>query len=225
MPMQSFVTGGKNVEVFPAGVPGAPEICLNTFEKEGTQVFDLLHQKGCPPFTLVAVSNLQWNCDMAPWDCPAAFRSGNPFSGGADRYLQLLTGEILPRVEALTGTPSWRGIAGYSLAGLFAVYAIYRTDMFSRVASMSGSLWFPGIREYLFTHVPLRRPDRMYFSLGDKEHKTRNPLLCSVRQNTLDIQEFYQGQGISTVFCSQPGNHFCETTQRTAAGIYWLLTN
>lgn len=37
------------------------------------------------------------------------------------------------------------GIAGYSLAGLFALYALYKTDVFTRVASMSGSLWFPGI--------------------------------------------------------------------------------
>lgn len=221
--MQSFVADGKTVEVFPSHTPGAPEICLNTFAGQGTQLFELLQREGCPPFTLVAVSNLEWNDDMAPWDCPAAFRNGEAFTGGADQYLKLLTGAILPRAEALAGTPAWRGIAGYSLAGLFAVYAIHRTSLFSCTASMSGSLWFPGIRDYLFTHVPLHRPDRMYFSLGDKEHKTRNPLLRPIRQNTLEIQSFYQNQGILTAFCSQPGNHFREPTQRTAAGIRWLL--
>ena len=66
----------------------------------------------------------------------------------------------------MPGAPRWRGIAGYSLAGLFAVYALYRTDVFARAASVSGSLWFPGFREYVFSHTPLCRPDCVYFSLG-----------------------------------------------------------
>lgn len=221
--MQRFTAGGKTVEVFAAGVPKAPAVYLNTFPEEGQRIFQLLQGDGCPPFTLVAVSGLQWNHDLAPWDCPAAFRSGDVFTGGADDHLRLLTGEILPRAEEIAGTPAWRGLAGYSLAGLFAVYALYGTDTFSRTASMSGSLWFPGIRDYLFTHTPRRWPDRMYFSLGDKEHKTRNPLLQSIRQNTLEIRDFYRDQGIRTVFCPNPGNHFSQAPQRTAAGIRWLL--
>ena len=47
--------------------------------------------------------------------------------------------------ERIHGKASFIGIAGYSLAGLFALYALYKTDAFTRVASMSGSLWFPGI--------------------------------------------------------------------------------
>ena len=125
--------------------------------------------------------------------------------------------------KEITGAPSWRGIVGYSLAGLFALYAIYRTDLFSRVGSMSGSLWFPGIKDYIFSHEPKRQPDHMYFSLGDKESKTRNPILRSVRQNTEEIQAFYQSRGIGTVFKLNPGNHYSHAAERTAAGIVWLL--
>lgn len=57
------------------------------------------------------------------------------------------------------------GITGYSLAGLFAVYAIYRTDVFSG-GCMSGSVWFPGFKEYIFSRELKRRPDCIYFSLG-----------------------------------------------------------
>lgn len=120
--------------------------------------------------------------------------------------------------------PSWRGILGYSLAGLFALYAIYQTDLFSRVGSMSGSLWFPGMKEYIFSHEPKCRPDCMYFSLGDKESKTRNPVLRNVRQNTEEIQAFYQAKGIDTVFQLNPGNHYDHAAERTAAGLYWLLS-
>ena len=166
----------------------------------------------------------RWNLDFSPWPAPALNETDDPFEGGADDYLRLLTEEIIPKVEKeITGTPRWRGIVGYSLAGLFALYAIYRTDLFSRVGSMSGSLWFPGMKDYIFSHEPKRQPDHMYFSLGDKESKTRNPVLRSVRQNTEEIQTFYQSKGINTVFELNPGNHYNHAAERTAAGIVWLL--
>ena len=158
--MQNFVIVGKSISVFSDAKAGYPIIYLNTFSGEGQKVFDAAQAAGCPPFTLVAISCLDWNRDMAPWDSPAAFKNGKPFTGGADDYLRLLVEEIIPRAEKeLAGPPAWRGIAGYSLAGLFALYAIYQTDLFSRVGCMSGSLWFPGFKEYIFSHEPKRRPD------------------------------------------------------------------
>lgn len=222
--MYSFTIGNKTVSVFSSSTPDAPVIYLNTVSNEGQQVFQAAQDAGCSPFTLVAISGLDWDHDMAPWDCPPIFKSAQPCTAGADDYLSLLTGTILPTAEEhLLGTPQWRGIAGYSLAGLFAVYAIYRTDVFSRVGSMSGSLWFPGIKAYIFSHACKRQPDCMYFSLGDKESKTRNPILQSVRQNTEEIQAFYQEKGIDTVFQLNPGNHYNHAVERTAAGIGWLL--
>ena len=188
-------------------------------------MFEAAQAVGCPPFTLVAISNLAWNRDMTPWDSPAAFKNGEPFTGGADDYLRLLVEEIIPRAEKdLASPPAWRGIAGYSLAGLFALYAIYRTDVFSRVGCMSGSLWFPGFKEYVFSHEPKRRPDCIYFSLGDKEVKTRNPVLKTVQENTEEIQTFYQNKGIDTVFHLNPGNHFVQGIERTIACIQRLLS-
>ena len=217
--------GGKTVSFFPANEPGSPVIYLNTVSGEGQQVFEAARVAGCPPFTLVAISGLDWNRDMAPWDGPAAFKKGEPFTGGADDYLRLLVEEIIPKAEKeLAGPPAWRGIAGYSLAGPFALYAIYRTDVFSRVGCMSGSLWFPGFKEYVFSHEPKRWPDCIYFSLGDKEAKTRNPLLKTVHENTEAIRNLYQGRGIDTVFQSNPGNHFVQGIERTIAGIQWLLS-
>ena len=215
----------KTASVFPTTFPDAPVIYLNTYSDEGKQVFDSAQATGCPLFTLVTISNLDWNRDMAPWDSPAAFKKGEPFTGGADDYLRLLVEEIIPRAEKeLPGPPAWRGIAGYSLAGLFALYAIYRTDVFSRVGCMSGSLWFPGFKEYVFSHEPKRRPDCIYFSLGDKEAKTRNPVLKTVQENTEEIQTFYQNKGIDTVFQLNSGNHFVQGIERTVAGIQWLLS-
>ena len=223
--MQPFAIGSKTVSIFPSSEPGAPIIYLNTFSGEGQKICETAQAAGCLPFTLVAISDLDWNHDMVPWDSPPAFKNSEPCTGGADDYLHLLTEEIIPAAEKeINGVPRWRGIAGYSLAGLFALYAIYQTDLFSRVGSMSGSLWFPSMKEYIFSHEPKRWPDCMYFSLGDKESKPRNQVLRNVRQNTEEIQAFYQAKGIDTVFQLNPGNHYDHAAERTAAGLCWLLS-
>lgn len=222
--MHIFRAGGKTISVFPSAEQGSPILYLNTFSNERQSVFEAAQAAGCPPFTLAAISDLDWNHDMAPWDSPPAFKNGDPCTGGANEYLRLLTEEIIPATEkALPTVPRWRGIVGYSLAGLFALYSIYQTDVFSCVGCVSGSLWYPGIKDYIASHEPKRWPDRIYFSLGDKESKTRNPLLKTVRQNTEDVQAFYQTKGSNTVFHLNAGNHYNHTAERTAAGIGWLL--
>lgn len=223
--MYTFMADRKTVSIFPSDEPGAPVIYLHTVSDEGQKIWQVAQDAGYPAFTLVAIHNLDWDHDMAPWDSPPIFKSAQPCTKGADQYLELLMGTILPTAEKkLPEEPRWRGIAGYSLAGLFAVYAIYQTDVFSRVGSISGSLWFPGIKEYVVSHTVKRRPDCMYFSLGDKESKTRNPVLQTVQQNTQEIQAFYQAQGIDTIFQLNPGNHYHQAVERTAAAIGWLLS-
>ena len=223
--MYTFMINEKTVSIFPSLEANAPIIYLNTFSGEEQKVYDATQTAGCPPFTLVAVSDLDWNHDMAPWDSPPTFKNADPCTGGADDYLRLLTKEIIPAAEKeIGGIPCWRGLAGYSLAGLFALYAIYQTDLFSRVGSMSGSLWFPGMKEYIFSHEPQHQLDCIYFSLGDKESKTKNPILRTVQENTEEICAYYQRKGIDTVFRLNPGNHFVQSVERTAAGIDWLLS-
>lgn len=223
--MYTFSTQGKTISIFPSLEANTPIVYLNTFSGEGQKVFESAQASGCPLFTLVAISDLDWNHDMVPWDSPPAFKNAEPCTGGADSYLRLLTEEIIPTAEkGITGIPCWRGIAGYSLAGLFALYAIYRTNLFSRVGSMSGSLWFPGMKEYIFSHEPKHRPDCIYFSLGDKESRTRNSVLKSFQQNTEEIHDFCQGKGIDTVFQLNPGNHYNHAVERTVAGIIWMLS-
>lgn len=222
--MRSFTIGQKQIDVFPGAEPGSPVVYLNTYGREGAQVLRLLQESGCRDLSLVTVSGLAWDHDMPPWDIPPISANDTPCTGGAGAYLRLLLEKIMPEAEdALPGKPVWRGIAGYSLAGLFAVYAVYQTDVFSRVGSISGSLWFPGIREYIFSHTLCRKPDCMYFSLGDKESRTRNPFLKCVQENTEAIRTFYERQGINTAFQLNPGNHFKDGALRTAAGIQWIV--
>ncbi|MDE7205617.1 MAG: hypothetical protein K2N90_00355, partial [Lachnospiraceae bacterium] len=126
--------------------------------------------------------------------------------------------------KVLEGRIAWRGLAGYSLAGLFAVYSMYRTTLFSRIASISGSLWFPDFKEYVFSREPVQTPTHLYFSLGDRECKTKNPYLKTVQNHTETMEAFYRRQGIHTTLCINAGGHFKDTAKRTAAGIWWLLS-
>ncbi len=222
--MNTFTMEGKQVDIYPSEMPDAPVIYLQTFGHEGSQVYKELQKMNGPDFNMVAISKLSWDQDMTPWDCPPTSKFDTPCTGGADDYLKILTEEILPAAEKeLLGTPAWRGLAGYSLAGLFAVYAIYKADLFSRIATMSGSLWFPDFKEYIFTHEMKRKPDAAYFSLGDKESQTDNPYFKTTQGNTAEIQQFFEEQGIDSVFILNPGNHYKDGDKRTAAGIDWIL--
>lgn len=215
--------GGLRAEVFPAAA-AAPMICLSSNEDEREALRAELAD--APAHTLVCVTGLNWERDLSPWPAPAIGGRGPAFAGGADAYLRLLTERILPAAEAvLPAPPLWRGIAGYSLAGLFALYALCRTDAFSRAASMSGSLWYPGLRENIAAHAPARRPDCLYVSLGDREERTRNPVLSSVRRETEAVVALFRAWGVPTALEFPPGNHFQDVAKRTARGVRWLLEN
>ncbi|MCD8301312.1 MAG: alpha/beta hydrolase [Clostridiales bacterium] len=224
--MITFNIEGKEIAVFPAGDGDRPVIYLNSFMPNGKQIHKAMRDLNCPDCTLAVISHLEWDNDMAPWDIPPISRGDTPCTGGADDYLRLMEDEIMPAVEKeVNGTPPWRGVAGYSLAGLFAVYSLYHTDIFLRAASMSGSFWFPGIVEYIKSHEMAGRPDCIYFSLGDKECRTNNQYLKCVQENTETIYSCYSDLGINTTFVLNPGNHYREAAGRTAAGLAWILND
>ncbi len=172
---------------------------------------------------LVALEDVDWERDLSPWPTAKAFRSGNDFTGGADAYLKDLTEMIVPAVEELLDiVPAYRGIVGYSLAGLFSIYALYRTTLFSRAASVSGSLWYDGFLDYLKANSPILLPDRVYFSLGDREREVRNPRLAAVEACTSEAEKYFQALGAKTIFELNPGNHFTYVPERIAKAIIWL---
>lgn len=222
--MKEFLIEGKKIIVYPSMVSNRPVIYFNTFSNEGAHVYYMFEKQKCLDFTLVVICQLDWNFDMSPWKAPSIFQNDLDFTGGADTFLQVLTEKIIPKVETeIVGTVIWRGIAGYSLAGLFAVYSLYQTDVFSRAASISGSLWFPNFKEYVFSHKMKILPKRIYFSLGNKECKTKNTYLKMVQSNTEEIEAFYKSQGIHTIFQLNSGNHYKDAAERSAAGIRWIV--
>ncbi len=226
----TFTASDKKICLYPcAQAERAPMICLNGDQGEGEAVIQQLQEKGTAEFSLVVIEGLDWNRDLAPWDCPPVSRRGEAFTAGADAYLTLMTEKVLPKAEELLcegkeNRIPWRGLAGYSLAGLFAVYALCRTNVFSRVASCSGSLRYPDFACYALSHELYGRPERIYLSLGDKEAKTRNVHMQSVQENTEQLAAWFAEIGIDTKFELNPGGHFADPVGRIARGILALLT-
>ena len=62
--MNSFSVEQKRVDVFESAAPNKPVIYLNTYGREGAQIFQYLTDIGCQDFSLVAVSKLEWNHAM-----------------------------------------------------------------------------------------------------------------------------------------------------------------
>ena len=224
MNIKKFEINAKTATLYLSEKENMPLIVLNNYSGDGASVLEKLEMLNCPDRNLLVVGNLNWDHDMTPWYCPPLSEKDTPCTGGADEYLDLMQSEIIPRAkELIKGEPSFLGIAGYSLAGLFAIYAMYRTDIFDRVASMSGSLWFPDFKQYCFEHKIKRNPDKLYLSLGDKEAKSRNKVLMTVQDNTEVLAARYKELGITVTWELNPGNHFKDAALRSAKGIMAII--
>ena len=178
---------------------------------------------GSPRASLVFVACEDWNSALSPWYARTCFKGGEDFSGGADEFVNELEGEIMPAVErALNLTNPSRAIIGVSLAGLFALYALYKADAFACAASISGSLWFDGFTDFMASHEMKKAPARVYLSLGDREEFTRNERLRRVGETTRWARDFLEKKGIETTLEMNPGNHFVDGTARMLKALDWL---
>ncbi len=202
----------------------APLVVLNCFGDEGEMVASELDKLVCVPYSLLAVTVSDWNISLSPWTAPAVFKGEPDFGDGADEYINELVDEIVPAACSEAGLkPSAVYIAGYSMAGLFALYSLYKTDFFAGCASCSGSLWFLGFYEFASEHEFASAPSKLYLSLGDREAKTKNPVMATVEDKTRGISERYKAKGYDVYFEMNQGGHFNDPELRTAKGIAWLI--
>ena len=156
-----------------------------------------------------------WDKYLSPWCAKTVFKRSPDFSGCADELLSAIANRVVPEIEDTLGIhPARRGIGGYSLAGLFALYSFWRTDIFDCGFSASGSMWFDGFAEYICKNVPMRAPEVFCFSLGDTEDVSRSPRIATVGMNTELIVARLNALGTRTSFHYNRGGHFCEENGR-----------
>lgn len=219
----NFEIDGKRIAVFASETENAPTVYANMFSELGGEVLRECEKLGGKPFHLVSITGLQWDEELSPWAHAPIVSKDDNFTGGADKYILCLTEKIIPRAEEAIKAPSFRVIAGYSMGGLFALYAPYVTDAFSRAVSASGSAWYPGFVSFVRENDFLRKPDAIYLSLGDKESRTKNQYLSQTEASTKELYSIYQARQISSAFELNPGNHFKDAPLRLAKGINWIL--
>ncbi len=207
--------------LFQAENKNCPLFLLHNYQDDGKEIFDLAKELSRKDFSLLVIYDFDWENQRTPWPAPGIGKNSSFFSGQADEYLSSLSVSLLPKVlEKIR--PSKIGILGYSLAGLFSLYSLYRLDCFSLAASVSGSLWYPSFDEFVFSHQRKKKPDKIYLSVGDKEKKTSNPFLSKVEEKTKEIYEYYKSLELPVLYELNKGNHFADVSLRLAKAIAFL---
>ena len=188
---------------------------LEVIEKETAHIKELT---GGQNFCLKAVRVNSWNTDLSPWPAPAVF-GDEDFGEGASRTLEILLREIIP--EILSENEKIY-LGGYSLAGLFALWAGYQTDFFEGIAAASPSIWFPGFTDYMRANT--LQAGAVYLSLGDREERTKSPFMSQVGNAIRDGYAVLRNAGINCTLEWNKGNHFKNPDLRTAKAFAWLMT-
>lgn len=129
--------------------------------------------------SLVNIGVDLWEENFSPWCAPRVFAKGPNFGDGAQKTLETFIDQVIPWAESeLSEPPAYRVLVGYSLAGLFSLWAGvsqpatpqqvargYQPDdapsqpsaphvdapvaTFQRIGAVSGSFWFPGLLDYV----------------------------------------------------------------------------
>lgn len=184
---------------------------IKSLKRELTQIRELTQTA----FSLTAIAVDDWNRDLSPWSAPPVFGK-EPFGDGAKETLDYI-------LEACSDQSRSYILGGYSLAGLFCLWAAYNTDRFSGIAAASPSVWFPNFTDYLRENK--LQTDAVYLSLGDAEAKAKNPTLATVSDCIEDTYTIIKDQKITCTLEWNPGNHFKDPDLRCAKAFTWILNN
>ena len=199
------------------GSPDAATVLLQPVDDDDLSMIEgevaAIRELAGSDFRLIAVKVDSWNKDLSPWEAPAVF-GDEEFGNGADGFLAMIL-----KMAGEQGKTYY--IGGYSLAGLFALWAAYQTDVFAGVAAASPSIWFPGFAEFMRENEIRCRA--VYLSLGDREERTRNPVMATVGDRIRDAQALLNENGTECVLEWNKGNHFKQPDQRTAKAFAWLI--
>ena len=173
-------------------------------------------------FLFAAVPVESWNDALSPWEAPAVWGKQG-FGGKAGDTLRFLTEQVIPTLEQRFHLPENVRIilGGYSLAGLFALWASTQTALFSGVAAASPSVWFPGWMEFEQQH-PIQA-QRIYLSLGDREERTRNATMATVGDNICALHSRLAERGTDCTLEWNIGGHFKDADLRTARAFQWVM--
>ena len=207
-------------------VCGQPEVLLiQPLERKEVATIDheisLIAQHTEHPFAMAAFKIEDWHLQLTPWHDDAISRR-EEVGLHAEETLQFITDELLPRMRSLLGDmPIVLG--GYSLAGLFSLWASTLSSEFQAIAAASPSVWIRDWQAYASSHPT--RAQVVYMSLGRKEEHVRNVSMARVGDNIRFEHALLKQQlrEDCTTLQWNEGGHFMDMDRRTAIAYAWAL--
>lgn len=246
--VRKTIISGLSIHMQMSSVAGAPIVYLlgDVADNSPVQVPEGV--------SLVNVGVGLWEENFSPWCAPRVFAKGPNFGDGAQKTLDTLINQVIPWAESeLTDPPAYRVLVGYSLAGLFSLWAgvsqpgvsqqVARgcqpddvpsqpaaplpggAATFQRIGAVSGSFWFPGLLDYVDQQLSGGAVGltHAYLSLGDREARTPNPQIMHVRENAELLASKLENAGITSTFELNRGNHFQNVEGRMQKALDWLV--
>lgn len=224
MTRESLTIGGKNCRMFSLASPAALLVRPMGLHEEPQidREAELIAGSAGKPFVLAAFEIRNWEEELTPW--PDSAISASPAVGTHARTtLEYIEQKLLPRLKESFGSSLPIIIGGYSLAGLFALWAATETDLFRGVAAASPSVWIKNWNDYAASRPTNAR--QIFLSLGKREEKTRNKAIAQVGNNLRSYHSLLETQigADNTTLVWNDGGHFNDSTRRTADAFAWNL--
>lgn len=165
----------------------------------------------------------EWAHDLMPWHDEAVARDEEVGLHAHDT-LHYVGNVLLPWMRERYGQLPCI-IGGYSLGGLFALWAARETKLFSAVAAASPSLWIKHWTEYAAANA--LNAQAAYLSLGDREEHCRNQRMCRIG-DCVRTEHRLLGELLGeehTTLEWTTGGHFGQEAERTARAFSWCINN
>ncbi len=205
------------MDVLSFGNPDSKTILIQPVDLRSIRSLDaqinMIRELSDVDLCLKAVVVDDWFYDLSPWNNPPVF-GNDAFGDGAKDTLEYILSLCVDENAIYL-------IGGYSLAGLFSLWAAHKTDIFTGVAAASPSVWFPGFIDFINENTI--NCDCVYLSLGDKEGRTKNRIMSTVDECISSARETFSHTVKHCVLEYNPGNHFTDEAKRCAKAFAWIL--
>lgn len=174
-------------------------------------------------FAIVFFDTVEWAKALMPWQDEAVSRNEEVGTHAQDTLIYIEENLVPWLHERFGKLPCI--IGGYSLGGLFALWAARQSAAFCAVAAASPSLWIKGWAD--FADNRSLNAQLAYVSLGDREEHCRNQRMARigdcVRHEHLTLAN--QIGSSATTLEWNSGGHFGEEAERTAKAFEWCIKN
>lgn len=174
-------------------------------------------------FAIVFFDTVEWAKALMPWHDEAVSRDEEVGMHAQDTLIYIEESLVPWLHERFGKLPCI--IGGYSLGGLFALWAARQSTAFGAVAAASPSLWIKGWADFADSHD--LNAQLAYVSLGDREEHCRNQRMARigdcVRHEHLTLAN--QIGTSATTLEWNSGGHFGNEAERTAKAFAWCIEN